>query len=179
MDDMHNTSNDPWTDVDPKKAKRTRSRNKDKTTTSASQSSELIDDVINAVVGDSDESADVHKSCSSTQTESCDLVEDDVSLLQVMKCELKQLKEAVSTLSSKIDQLSKSLLSNFQLKTTSTVPTYASVSSAPTHSAPPAYSAQTKSVQRVHTANSSVDPVAAMYIDLSIRKQREIGRAHV
>jgi hypothetical protein len=172
LDDMRNTSDDPFIDVDTKKAKRTKNRNKDKTTVSASRPSELIDDVINSVVCDSDESPDVHKSCSSTQTESSDFIGDDASLLQLMQCELIQLKEAVGTLTSKIDQLSKSLLSNFQVKTTSTVPTYASVSSVPTNSAPPATSDQTKPVQHLHTTSSSVDPVAAMYIDLSIRKQR-------
>jgi len=175
--DMRNTSDDPWTDVDTRKAKRIKNKSKDKTATSASQPSELIDNVIDAVAGDSTESADVHKSSSSTQTESFVFSGDDVSLLQSMQCEMRQLKETITTLSSKIDQLSKVILSDSQFKTASTIPTYASVSSATVHSAPPATTGQSKSVQGVRTTNSSHDlqhhdAVTAMYIDLNIRKQR-------
>jgi len=126
LDDMRNASGDLCADVDTRKTKRTKNKNKDKSTISASQPSEFIDDVINAVVGDSAESpesseSDVGKSSSSTQTESSDFIDEDASLLQLMQRELKQLKAAVGTLTSKIDQLSKSLLSNSQVKATSSL----------------------------------------------------------
>ena len=84
-------------DVETKKAKRSK---KSKTKLSVSQPAELITDVINAVAGDI-----VHTSCASTQTESGDFCGSEDSPLQLMKSELKQLRETVDKLSNKIDQI--------------------------------------------------------------------------
>jgi len=177
LDDMRNPSDDPWIDVDSRKAKRTKNKNKDKTVISVSQPAELIDAVISAVAGDSIEI--VRRCCSSTQTESSDFGEADGSHVEFIQCELRQLRDTVATLSSKIDQLSKAILSDFQSKMKSTVPSYASVSSAPAQSAHSATNGPAKSGQPELSTHSSHsrdahrhDPVTAMYIDLSIRKQR-------
>ena len=96
--------------------------------------------------------------------------------MELMKCELMQLTETVATLTIKIDELSKAILSDFQLKTKPTGPSYASVSSAPAQSAPSAGTNRNKSDHNARTHSSRDDqrhdPVTAMYIDLSIKKQR-------
>jgi len=178
--DMHSASDDTWIDADNRKAKRTKNRTKDKTTISASQPAqpaELIDAVINAVAGDSADT--VHKCCSSTQTENSDFGEavSSASRMEMMKCELTHLTETVATLSIKIDQLSKAILSDLQPKTKPTDLSYASVSSAPPQSAPSAATSRDLSGHNTRATHSShhhqsQDPVTAMYIDLSIRKQR-------
>ena len=177
LDGMRNPSDDTWIDVDSRKAKRIKNKNKDKTVISVSQPTELIDNVTNAVAGDSIEI--VLKCCSSTQTESSDFSEADGSHVEFMQCELRQLRDTVAMLSSKIDQLSKAILSDFQPKTNSTDPSYASVSSAPVQSTHSASTGPAKSGQPELSTHSSHsrdghrhDPVTAMYIDLSIRKQR-------
>jgi len=177
LEDMRNASDDPWVDVDSRKSKRTKNKSKEKTAIFVSQPAELIDNVINAVAEDSIDI--VRKCCSSTQTECSDFIEADGSRYEFMQCELRQLRDTVATLSSKIDQLSKAILSDFQPKMKSTDPCYASVSSAPAPSAPSASAGPPKSSQPELSTHSShsrdghrQDPVTAMYIDLSIRKQR-------
>ena len=177
--DIRNASDDTWIDVDNRKAKRIKNRSKDKTVISASQPADLIDSVINAVAGDSANT--VHTSCSSTQTDSSDFdgAGSNVSPMELMRCELRQLKETVTTLALKIDQMSKVMLSDLQPKTKPTDPSYASVTSAPAaaHSAPSASTNRNMSTHNVRGVQSSHDdqrhdPVTAMYIDLSIKKQR-------
>lgn len=175
--DMPNASDDMWIDVDNRKSKRTKNKTKDKTPISASQPAELIDAVINAVAVDSAES--VHKCCcSSTQTDSSDFseAESNVSItkMELMTCELRQLKETVAMLSAKIDGLSKAMISDFQPKTKPTDLTYASALSAPAYSAPSAGNTSSHNARTTHSSHHDQrhDPVTAMYIDLSIRKQR-------
>jgi hypothetical protein len=180
--DNHNASDDTWIDADNRKTKRTKNRSKkDKMVISASQPAELIDEVINAVAGDSpgDSPEIVHKCCSSAQTESSYFVEieSNVSLLESMKCELRQLKETVATLSVKIDELSKAVLAPSQPRTKPADSSYASALSAPVHSAPSTRTSRNTLGQNPRASHSSHDdqrhdPVTAMYIDLSIRKQR-------
>jgi len=172
--DLRNASDDTWIDADNRKAKRPKNRSKSKKVISASQPADLIDVVINAVSGDSAET--VHKCSSSTQTETSDFgeVESNVSPMELMRCELRQLMETVATLTIRIDQLSKALLSDFQPNTKPADPSYASVSSAPAPSVGTNRNMSGHNARATHSSHDDQrhDPVTAMYIDLSIKKQR-------
>ena len=166
LDNLHTVDSDSWIDVDTRKVKR--SKNKSKTKISVSQPAELINDVINAVAGDI-----AHTSCASTQTESGDFCLADDSPLQLMQRELKQLRETVDTLSCRIDQLTTTAL--HAVMSTNTKPSnssYATVASAPAASTVHVITDQhirpDLSTRSIHQQ----DPVTAMYMDLSLKKQR-------
>ena len=92
-----------------------------------------------------------------------------------MKNELKQLREAVDTLSDKTDQLTTAMLSELSTNTKPSNSSYASVTSAPP--AQSATTAQMTGEKHIRYDNSSrpaheQDPVTAMYMDLNLKKQR-------
>jgi len=167
MDNLHTADCDSWIDVDTKKAKR--SKNKIRTKLSVSQPAELINDVINAVAGDI-----AHTSCASTQTESDDFCRAEDSPLQLMKSELKQLRETVDKLSNKIDRLTTAMHSELPTNTKPTNPSYATVTSVTSAPSASTVHAAEKHNRSDHSSSShhERDPVTAMYMDLNLKKQR-------
>jgi len=170
MDNLHTVGSDSWVDVETKKAKRIKNKNKNKLSVSQPAEVELITDVINAVAEGIDDHTNTR--CSSTQTEGSDFSGSAVSPLQLMQSELKQLRETVNILSCKIDQLTTALHADLSTNSKLVDSSYASVASAP-----PASTVHVTTNQHILPGNSSrpnhqQDPVAAMYMDLSMKKRR-------